>query len=145
MLINLKNMAAKAATEHLSLELHDRLPPHVSSPCIINCQYSVIKQSNYYLLTLITDSKLTIICQRCLKAFDYQYNNEIKFAVCHSDEEAEKLMDQYECVTAEDNHVELNDLVTDEMYLSTLEFHPEIKDCDSEINRFIGVDHTIKS
>ncbi|WED44212.1 YceD family protein [Legionella cardiaca] len=145
MLINLKSMAASAEPGHVKLELLERLPIHVKSPCVVNCKYTVEKLNNYYLLNLVVDSTLTIICQRCLKEFNYQYINTTALAVCYSDEMAEKLMEQYECIIAKDNQVDLNELVTDELHLYSPEAHPEITYCDSEINRFIVADNTIKS
>ncbi|KTC78228.1 YceD family protein [Legionella brunensis] len=144
MLINLKNSAAKTGVEQATLELHERLPAHINPPCVTHCQFSIESQNNYYLLNLTVNSMLTITCQRCLKEFNYQYVNNTTLAICHSDEIAEKLMEQYECVISEDGHVNLNELITDELHLYVPELHPEISDCDSEINRFFGADSTMK-
>ncbi|CEK10818.1 YceD family protein [Legionella hackeliae] len=144
MLVNLKTAVNKASPESVILELRERLPAHINSGCIVNCQFAVESQNNYFILTLKVNSDLIITCQRCLKEFIYHYVNETKLAVCHSDEMAEKLMDQYECVIAENNHIDLAELITDEFHLYTPELHPETNDCDTEINRFIGADDTIK-
>ncbi|ASQ45813.1 YceD family protein [Legionella clemsonensis] len=142
MLINVKTVAAKAAPELVTLQLHDRLPAHINSDCKITCQFAVENQNNYYVLTLDVSSNLTITCQRCLKNFNYQHNNVTHLAICSSDEMAEKLMSQYESVIAVNNEVDLAELVTDELHLYTPELHAEITDCDTEMNHFIGAERT---
>ncbi|OCH99325.1 metal-binding protein [Legionella jamestowniensis] len=139
-MINLKAAAVKAAPELVTLELHERLPAHVKPVCKVSCKFSVEEQSRYYLLTLSVNSNLKITCQRCLKEFNYQYANETQLAICSSEEMAERLMSQYESVIADNNEVDLVELVTDELHLYTPELHSEIADCD-DINHFIGADN----
>lgn len=138
MIINLKIFAARGEEESVKIELQERLPAFISGPAILNCHFNVKMQGNYYLLTLKADSKLKAICQRCLNEFEYHYVNETVLAVCNSDTMAEQLMDQYECVVSDNNQVDLKELLTDELYLYGPEFHPEVTDCDTEVNRYIG-------
>lgn len=145
MLINLKSDAAKAGPQNVKIELQQRLPAYVAGPCVLDCQFKVIAVENYYLITLDIDSVVSVICQRCLGEFNHHYINQTTLAVCASDEIAEKLMELYECVVSSDGHIELEELLTDELHLYVPEFHSDIENCDQEINRFIQVDNTIKS
>ncbi|MDI9818206.1 MULTISPECIES: DUF177 domain-containing protein [unclassified Legionella] len=136
MFINLKTMAAQSGQEQVNIKLQERLPAHVASPCSINCQFSVESFDHYYLLTLSVDTLLELTCQRCLKEFSYHYLNLTKLAICDSEEMAEELMERYECIVA-NNHIDLQELVTDELHLYAPELHPEMIHCDGEINKFI--------
>lgn len=144
MIINLKTNAAKAEQQEANIELRERLPAHVLSPCMIHCQFDVEAFNHYYVITLDVNSTLSVICQRCLKEFAYHYVNQTTLAICDSDEMAEKLMEQYECIVSNNNQVDLKELLTDELHLYVPESHPEITDCDNEIDRFITSDNTIK-
>lgn len=139
MLINLKNCVTNAGTQEAKIELHERLPSHLSSPPTINCRYEVEARDHYYLLHLEVDTSLLINCQRCLHDFAHHYKNKITLALCDSDEVAESLMDQYECITWPNKEVDLQDLLSDELHLYTPEFHSEISLCNSEMSRFINI------
>lgn len=145
MLINLKTCAAKAEQQETKIELHERIPGHISLPCIADCCFFVDSFDNYYLMKLDIDVRLLITCQRCLHEFIHHYKNQTVLAVCNSDEMAEKLMAQYECVASHNNQIDLKELVADELYLYAPEFHLETSDCNSEVNQFINAESTIKS
>ncbi|KTD22302.1 metal-binding, possibly nucleic acid-binding protein [Legionella lansingensis] len=145
MLINLKTLSAKAEGEHIVLELRERLPTHLISPCTVNCHFSVEKCNDYYLLHLNVESNLGIICQRCLQEFSYHYDNTSELAIVSCDEMADKLMEQFECVVADNNQVDLKELVTDELHLYIPELHAKSSDCDHNVDKFIGVESAIKS
>ncbi len=137
MLINLRKMATAAEAQPLGIELTQRLPTRVLSPCPIEGQFKVEKLPDYYLMTLQIDSLISLVCQRCLSEFSYHYLNETQLAITYSEEIADKLMSQYDCIVSADDKVDLTEIVTDELYLYLPEAHPEINDCDSEIKQFI--------
>lgn len=139
MLINLKSSAANDGQECVKLVLNERLPEHVNAPCELACQFSVEYLDNYYLVHLNVDARLRITCQRCLKEFKHDYKNQTALAICYSDERAEKLMEQYECIVSAHNEVDLKELLTDELHLYSPAFHRDLKDCDTEISRFISL------
>ncbi|HHF7343914.1 TPA: metal-binding protein [Legionella feeleii] len=145
MLINLKSEAAKAEPQNVKIELQERLPAYVAAPCVLDCQFKVSAEKNYYLITMDVDSIVSVICQRCLGEFHHHYTNQTTLAVCNSDEIAEKLMELYECVVSTNGQLELEELLTDELHLYVPESHLDIENCDQEINRFIQVDSIIKS
>lgn len=136
MIINLKQSSAKNEQQRVSIEIDQRLPMHLSSPCVINCQFTVKPLKDYYLIEINSDAKLSVTCQRCLGEFSHSYSNQSELAVCDTDEIAERLMNQYECIVSSDE-IDLQELLTDELNLYLPEFHPGFKDCDHEIEVFI--------
>jgi uncharacterized protein len=143
MLIDVKNLAIKGEWEHLELKIYDRLPVHVRSPSAVACRFQIQQVDKYYLLTLHAKSTLTVICQRCLQEFAYQYTNVTQVALASSDEMADKLMEKYECIVTLNDQLDLQELVTDELHLYVEEFHREIKDCDNEVAQYITDASTI--
>lgn len=139
MRINLKKAAAQSEQQALTIEIKDRLPEHLNSPCIINSSFAVEAFQNYYLINLKSESNLTVTCQRCLSEFSYPYTNQTELAVCSSEEIAEQMMDRYDCIVAT-NEVDLEELLTDELYLYTPEFHLDHNYCDQEMNSFINLE-----
>jgi uncharacterized protein len=138
MLINLKTAAANHGQQVLTLVIEERLPSHLHSPCVINCQFTVSSFDNYYLVKLKSDSLLTLTCQRCLGEFSYPYSNQTELAVCAGEEVAEKMMGQYDCIVSE-YQVDLQALLADELHLYAPEFHLDHRDCDHEVDRFIDL------
>lgn len=143
MLINLKTSAVKAEPEKICVEITERLPANIEGPCVVNCDFSVQDLTDYFLLTLRVNSKLTIICQRCLHEFSHSYSNQTVLAVCHSDELAVKLMSNYECIVAKDKQVDLIELITDELYLYSPENHQNSSECDKDVNEYICLKDTV--
>lgn len=137
MIINLKKFVTSDAEQQGNLVLEARLPPFIKSPSTLHYKFHVKMPQNYYVLTLEVSAELLCICQRCLGEYKHHYQNRTELAICSNDEIAEQLMEQYECIVSENGQVDLNELLTDELYLYGPEFHPEISDCDNEIKRFI--------
>lgn len=129
MLLNLKSSASRVDPLVLELELDERLPVHVTAPCLMNCKCSVQSVDNYFLIMLDVDSTFCMTCQRCLNDYHFHYSNQTILAACHSDEEAEKLMKHYECVVYEDYQVDLKELLTDDLHLYVPESHLDTQDC----------------
>lgn len=143
MLINLKTYSAKEGPQQIKIELDQRLPARIASPCVVNCQFDVKAMDNYYLLTLRSEAMMRISCQRCLDEFSHHYVNQTELAVCNSEEMAEKMLEQYESIVSERNEVDLVELVTDELHLYAPEFHSSTKECDNEASKFIAKEQVI--
>lgn len=82
---------------------------------------------------------LILTCQRCLGEFSYHYSNLTEVAVCDSDETAEKMMNQYDCLVST-NQVDLQEIVTDELHLYAPEFHFDLNECDHGVDKFISIE-----
>ena len=139
MKICLKTYAKQSGFQHAVLNLHERLPERIASPCALSCDFYVENCTNYFLITFKVSGTLDVICQRCLLAFPHEYHRETQLAICTTDALAETLMEHYECIVAQDNEINLTDILTDELYLYSPEKHEDPIDCDSEINQLIGV------
>lgn len=137
MTINLKTIAANGQTQQVQVTITERLPANIEGPCVVDCKYQVRREDNYYLLTLETSTQLIIICQRCLNQFPSLYANNSTLAICETDEQAAKLMNQYECLTSSSGQVDLIEILTDELYLYSPVNHPDLKDCDTDVSGFI--------
>lgn len=144
MLINLRSCTARDQSKLIEIELVERLPENIVTPCTVNCNYEVQSSSDYYLLSMQVKGLIQIECQRCLSTFSYNYDNQTTLAACSSEEMAEKLLSDYETVVAENNQVDLKELIIDELILNCPKKHLDINDCDSDVERFIirGVEDT---
>src|SRR4051812_19776961 len=98
MLIDLRVCAKNSQKETVHVELNTRLPNWVSLPCALNCSYFVRAIDNYFLINLEVHGTITVECQRCLKPFLYEYDNQTILAICASEACADKLMSEYECI-----------------------------------------------
>ncbi|CEG56745.1 YceD family protein [Legionella fallonii] len=128
---------AKQGQQTKIIRIDDRLPSFLISPCQLNVTYHVEVEDDFYLLHLKVVGDLNAICQRCMQEFHFSYDNETTIAVCRSDERAEQVLELYECIVSSNWHVDLNDLITDELHLYAPQFHPNNNDCDSEINQIL--------
>ncbi|MGQ3890967.1 YceD family protein [Legionella sp. CNM-4043-24] len=137
MLINLKTCALNTRSEPVTLENITRLPANIEGPCTLVCEFQVQKVDNYFLLSLKVEGDLTIICQRCLHTYRHHYVNSSTLAVCDTDEMAERLLPEYESIVADNNQVELVELISDELYLYSPEMHAEISECDRSVDQYI--------
>ncbi len=136
MRICLKTAAQQNVTQ-AKIQLHERLPERVHNASEVTVAYDVTNQDIYYLLTLDVRAVLTVNCQRCLHPFQHDYCNQTTLAVCTDDEIAESLMEQWECIVASNNEVELVEILTDELHLSAPEKHENFADCNSEMKQWI--------
>lgn len=119
------------------LTVDERLPSFLIPPCHLTVTYHVEAKDDFYLIHLGVAGDLNIACQRCMQEFNFAYNNHTIIAVCRNDERAEQLLEFYECVVSSNWQVDLEELIIDELHLYIPPFHPEINDCDSEINQFL--------
>lgn len=129
---------AKQGTHSTALTLTERLPNFLSAPCHLNVTYQVESEDDFYLLHLEVNGPLVVTCQRCMQEFNHPYNNQTTIAIAHSDERAEKLLEQYECIVSTNGQINLDDVLIDELYLYAPEFHPDINDCDSVVNQILS-------
>ena len=120
-----------------SFTLNERLPAFLIAPCHLTVSYNVEAEDDFYLIYLTVTGNFTSVCQRCMQEFATSYDNHTIIAVCRSDERAEQLLEQYECIVSSNWQVDLKELVVDELHLYAPQFHPDINDCDSEINQFL--------
>lgn len=137
MKICLKNAAQQSEPQQIVIQLKERLPKHVHSTSEITCTLHAINYKSYYLLTLDVAGVLTVNCQRCLQAFQYDYCNQIKLAACKTDAIAETLMEDFECIVIDENEVDLVEILTDELHLFSREKHENLADCDVKIRQWI--------
>jgi len=128
---------AKQGSQHQHVTVRERLPSFIVTPCLLDVAYQIEAKEDFYLIHLEVQGELTIICQRCMQEFKLSYSNPTIIAVARSDERAEQLLEQYECIVSSNWQVNLEDLVVDDLHLYAPQFHHEIKDCDEEINRFL--------
>ena len=135
-MLHLHNLAKQGEFSKV-LTINERLPSFLPAPCNLDVNYKVELKDKYFLVRLNVVADLTIACQRCMNDFVFHYDNETEIAVCRNDERAEQLLEQYECIVAANDQVELEDLVIDELHLYVPIFHPVIDDCDNEVNRFL--------
>lgn len=136
MLLNLKDSASKAE-QHAKITVYERLPVFIKAPCVLNFRYKLSSLPDYYLLHLAVSASLSIVCQRCLQAFTYDYVNRTAIAICDSEQKAEKIMDDYECIVNRDKQVNLAELLVDELHLYAPQYHSSPENCDKEISHFI--------
>lgn len=128
---------AKQGQQVKTVRVEERLPAFLNSPCQLNVTYHVEAKDNYYLIYLKVAGDLEIICQRCMQEFSLVYENDTVIAACRDDERAQQLLELYECIVATNWQVDLDNLIIDELHLYVPQFHPEINDCDKEINEIL--------
>ena len=136
--ICLKTQAKQGTSDSIQVQLQDRLPLRIQAPVALTGQFQVKNYNDYYLLTHQVAGVLTINCQRCLTAFQYDYSNTTELAVCRSEIIAEGLMEHFECIVATEDEVDLAEILTDELYLFSPEKHEDLADCDVEIRRWLS-------
>lgn len=117
---------------------HSRLPDFIVAPCEVTVTYHAEAKDDFYLMHLKVQGNLLVLCQRCMQEFPFPYDNETVIAVFRSDERAEQMLEHYECIVSSNGKVDLEELVIDELHLYAPQCHPEINDCDSEINQFLA-------
>lgn len=128
---------AKQDQQSKVVTIDERLPNFLIPPCHLNITYHVDAKDDYYLIHLQVVGNLNIACQRCMQEFPLSYDNHTTIAICRSDERAEQLLEYYECIVSSNWQVDLEELIIDELHLYVPQFHPEINDCDNEINQFL--------
>lgn len=130
--ICLKTYAKQTQPTSLTVVLNERLPTWVQAPCKMDCTFQVKSVSDYYVLNLALKGTLSITCQRCLSVVEYPYTQSIELALCRTEEKADQLMSSLDCVVIAHEQANLEDLLTDELHLSTPEIPHELEACHLE-------------
>ncbi len=76
------------------------------------------KENEIFFVEGHVESRLLIICQRCLEGLELQVNNPIKLGIVSSKNEAEKLPSNYEPLVIVDDSVSLLEMIEDELLLA---------------------------
>ncbi|GGI91341.1 YceD family protein [Legionella impletisoli] len=134
MKIFLPKFAKEKGLHQIEIQLNDRLPAHVVGPCLMRCDLSAqFYEEDYYILSLKTNANIILSCQRCLQAFSYEYKNQVELAVCDEEQTAEKLMSHYECMVINNYHLDMIEVLTDDLHLNLPEKHVDFQECDREM------------
>lgn len=131
MKISLPEFAKVQEIQHKSFMLTDRLPQYINGNIVVDCTFHVKKHDNGYILSLKTQAKPEIICQRCLNLFKYDYFYSNDLLICDNEDIANSKMQQYECVVVKTYNIVLQDILTDDLYLFLPDKHPQ-NECSFE-------------
>lgn len=145
MKICLKSKSKEKEVHTVRLRMQDRIPKRIQVPCELLCSYHIEARDGYYILALEVLGQLSIVCQRCLKSFEYSYQNKTQLAVCVNEMLAESLMHQYDCIVVHEHELSLVEIVTDELHLFLPEMHENSVDCDRETSQWISSNNEILS
>lgn len=85
-----------------------------------------------YLVQAVTDSKVTVTCQRCLQLMPVQLHTDSTLAVVWTDEQARQLPSWLEPVIVTEEQCSLRELVEDELMLAMppFSYHEQV-DCNT--------------
>ena len=61
--------------------------------------------------------KVPLLCQRCMKSFDFTVDNPLQVILLKSDAEAERLQESHDTWLVEDDRIFLQDFIEDELLL----------------------------
>jgi len=131
MRLNIKSLKSESE-QSAHFVFNERLPSFVVSPCEVDCCYQLHRESDYILLSMHIKGELHIDCQRCLGRFAYHYDNHTTVALCSSEDVADRLMSDYECIVIDDAELDLDDVILDEIHLYAPQKHLDHAACDVE-------------
>lgn len=101
----------------------------------IACTFLFLKDENNFMLHAEVVAKPVIRCQRCLQSMTFPLNRKIELVMVETDEQAERMLQEFEpWVVAEDELLELSDLVEDEVLLSLPSYPKHEHDCSIKGN-----------
>ncbi|KTD82310.1 YceD family protein [Legionella waltersii] len=135
-MIHLQELSKHGQQEQV-FDLDQRLPIFVKPVCQLKALFHIESKDDYYLIHLQVKGDYTGICQRCLQEFPVCYDNATIIAVCRSDERAEQLLSLYECIVSSNWHVDLKELIIDELHLYAPQMHSNVQDCDEVVNKML--------
>lgn len=130
MIICLKSVAKQSAPMMTDVTLTDRLPFWIKDTPTLVCRYRVDDCGDYDRLTVETTGQLLITCQRCLAPVEHAYQHVSELLVCRTEEDADRLMAMGECIVSQEGMVDLNEILTDDLYLYSPEKPHETAKCD---------------
>lgn len=135
--ICLKAQAKQQQIREDVLILTHRLPDWIASPCQVTYQMSVQLVDNYYLMKLDVTGSLMVTCQRCAQEFAHDYHNQTSIVVCPDDAVAQSLMSRYECIVEPSARIDLQEIITDELYLFCQEKHEDEQHCALQMHTIV--------
>ncbi|MCR9191090.1 MAG: DUF177 domain-containing protein [Gammaproteobacteria bacterium] len=137
MIRSLKKLTKEEQPVQISMILQERLPYFVQGPCELQCDVWVEKAIDHYHLTVLAKGRVTVICQRCLQPFDYDYDYKSDLALCRNDSIAEKMMASSDCMVQADDALDLQAIVTDDLHLFCPEKHEDQLECDGVVSQYL--------
>ena len=136
MKICLKTLVREGGDKQVVIDIHKRLPSYIIADCHFACHIKASYCDGYYLLEISSQGILQIECQRCLQPFPYNFEHKSVLAACTDEVAAENLLGEYETIVANNHFIDLNDIITDDIYLTAPEKHINSQDCDDEIQLY---------
>lgn len=130
MRIDLNKKTQFNRSEPFKVLINERLPSHIIGPVELTCCYGVRQEGRVLLLKLMQQGLINIECQRCLAPFASDYKLETEIAVCRSDDIAREYQDTYDVIVTADNQIDLNEILIDNLYLFSDDFHKNLELCD---------------
>lgn len=122
---SLKTLAKQMHPMQTSLQLNERLPYYIHSPCTVDCEVTVRQEHRYYHLNLKISGQFTISCQRCAKDFPFAYEHSSELAVCVDDDTANRMMIRMDSIVHPEDDLDLIAIVTDDLHLFCPEKHED--------------------
>ncbi len=96
----------------------------------IACTFVFLKNGNNFMLNAEVVATPVIRCQRCLQSMVFPLNHKFELIMVETEEQAERMLQELEpCVIAEDELLELSDLIEDEILLSLPSYPKHEHDC----------------
>jgi uncharacterized metal-binding protein YceD (DUF177 family) len=110
----------------------DRYPFQIQSPPELKVTYHIKPHKHYRLLSFTIESELHILCQRCSHPFIYPFKHEGKIAICRTESDIEVIekLEPYEAIL--EAELDINDVMTDELFLHSPEMHASMLECNAE-------------
>ena len=128
--IRLTSVAKQDNPGVVPIKLEERLPSWINGAPLLTCTYHVKDMRDYYSLTLQTKGVLSITCQRCLEQVEHFYEHSSEVLLCRTDEVADRLMGVGESIVVEHDEVNLNDIITDDLYFYAPDKPHDITSCE---------------
>jgi uncharacterized metal-binding protein YceD (DUF177 family) len=132
MKIEIRKFANKGLVNQQQVCLNERLPAYVHGPVSMDFSFSVTDRGEYYLLNLSETANIELICQRCGDVWQYHHQQHYEFAVCSSEEIAEKYQSLYDPLVAENGMLDFLTILTDNMYLFLPVNHENLDCCNQD-------------
>jgi uncharacterized metal-binding protein YceD (DUF177 family) len=111
-------------SQTVTLLLNERLPAYLASTPTMTCTYTLTEAGSYWLLSLSVTADLPLICHHCVEPYVYAYACKTVLAICRTEVDAERLLSEYETVVAIDGKIDLEAILTDDLYLYAPEKNP---------------------
>ncbi len=77
----------------------------------------------------VIKAELALVCQNCLKRLDWRIDIPVNLAVVSSQEQADRLAEEFDPLWLEDSRLALKDIVEDEILLALPDFPKHLEQC----------------